>query len=84
MIPTSIVKMLIVYILFIMAHHFAFSVFIECSSNIYWKPVFSMPLQSTVMTTRRILERIAVHHVSRRMAWKILKGNYYRKKNVFT
>ncbi|WOK92287.1 hypothetical protein Cni_G00978 [Canna indica] len=27
----------------------------------------------SVVTTRRVLERFAVHHVSRRMAWKILK-----------
>lgn len=25
-------------------------------------------------TTRRILERLAVHHISQRMAWKLLKG----------
>ncbi|OVA17160.1 hypothetical protein BVC80_9045g58 [Macleaya cordata] len=28
---------------------------------------------STVVTTRRLLERLAVHYVSRRMAWKLLK-----------
>ncbi|WCJ33066.1 hypothetical protein M5689_014450 [Euphorbia peplus] len=29
--------------------------------------------ETTVVTTRRILERIAVHHVSQRMAWKLIK-----------
>ncbi|XP_020522052.1 uncharacterized protein LOC18432839 isoform X1 [Amborella trichopoda] len=29
--------------------------------------------ETTVVTTRRVLERIAVHYVSRRMAWKLLK-----------
>ncbi|KAK7837849.1 hypothetical protein CFP56_020693, partial [Quercus suber] len=28
---------------------------------------------TTVVTTRRVLERIAVHYVSQRMAWKLLK-----------
>jgi hypothetical protein len=27
-----------------------------------------------VITTRRILERVAVQHVTDRMAWKLLKG----------
>lgn len=27
-----------------------------------------------MVTTRRILERVTVHYVSRRMAWKLLKG----------
>lgn len=31
-------------------------------------------VQSTVLTTRRILERLAVHYISQRMAWKLLKG----------
>jgi len=26
------------------------------------------------VTTRRILERVSVYYVSRRMAWKLLKG----------
>lgn len=29
--------------------------------------------ETTVVTTRRILERLAVHYVSQRMAWKLLK-----------
>ncbi|GMY30987.1 Isopentenyl-diphosphate delta-isomerase [Fagus crenata] len=29
--------------------------------------------ETTVVTTRRVLERIAVHYVSQRMAWKLLK-----------
>lgn len=35
--------------------------------------------QTSVVTTRRVLERLAVHYVSQRMAWKLLKGNqsYY-------
>lgn len=32
-------------------------------------------IQTTVVTTRRVLERVAVSYVSQRMAWKILKGN---------
>jgi hypothetical protein len=28
-----------------------------------------------VITTRRILERVAVHYVTDRMAWKLLKGD---------
>ncbi|GKV44605.1 hypothetical protein SLEP1_g51769 [Rubroshorea leprosula] len=31
--------------------------------------------ETTVVTTRRILERLAVHYVSQRMAWKLLKGH---------
>ncbi|XP_028798651.1 uncharacterized protein LOC114754075 [Neltuma alba] len=37
------------------------------------KSVIQIIRESTVVTTRRILERIAVHYVSQRMAWKILK-----------
>ncbi|CAH9146293.1 unnamed protein product [Cuscuta epithymum] len=29
--------------------------------------------ETTVVTTRRVLERVAVHYVSQRMAWKLLK-----------
>lgn len=29
--------------------------------------------ETTVVTTRRVLERLAVHYVSQRMAWKLLK-----------
>lgn len=29
--------------------------------------------ETTVVTTRRILERLAIHYVSQRMAWKLLK-----------
>ncbi|KAG9129033.1 hypothetical protein Leryth_016864 [Lithospermum erythrorhizon] len=29
--------------------------------------------ETTVVTTRRVLERLAVHHVSQRLAWKLLK-----------
>ena len=31
--------------------------------------------QTTVVTTRRVLERLAISYVSQRMAWKLLKGN---------
>ncbi|XP_054812240.1 uncharacterized protein LOC129313309 [Prosopis cineraria] len=37
------------------------------------KSVIQIIRESTVVTTRRILERISVHHVSQRMAWKLLK-----------
>ncbi|XP_014517090.1 uncharacterized protein LOC106774568 [Vigna radiata var. radiata] len=37
------------------------------------KSVKQIIRESTVVTTRRILERIAVHYVSQRMAWKLLK-----------
>ncbi|MED6147713.1 hypothetical protein PIB30_046405 [Stylosanthes scabra] len=37
------------------------------------KSVKQIIRETTVVTTRRILERIAVHYVSQRMAWKILK-----------
>ncbi|XP_056160810.1 uncharacterized protein LOC115672504 [Syzygium oleosum] len=30
-------------------------------------------LETTVVTTRQVLERLAVHYVSQRMAWKLLK-----------
>lgn len=32
--------------------------------------------QTTVVTTRRVLERLAISYVSQRMAWKLLKGNF--------
>jgi len=36
------------------------------------------------MTTGRILERITVHYVSRRMAWKLLKGAlFFLLQNLF-
>lgn len=31
--------------------------------------------QTSIVTTRRVLERIVVRHVSQRTAWKLLKGN---------
>ncbi|WMV26025.1 hypothetical protein MTR67_019410 [Solanum verrucosum] len=31
------------------------------------------PIDTAVVTTRRVLERLAVHYVSQRMAWKLLK-----------
>ncbi|KAF7836259.1 Protein sym-1 like [Senna tora] len=37
------------------------------------KSVKQIARESTVITTRRILERISVHYVSQRMAWKLLK-----------
>lgn len=30
--------------------------------------------QTSIVTTRRMLERLAVHYASQRMAWKLLKG----------
>ena len=54
-----------------------FSVFLWCLKlmlNVSW-----MPSQTTVVTTRRILERIVVHYVSQRMAWKLLKGIFSLK-----
>ena len=36
-----------------------------------------MTSQTTVVTTRRVLERLAVIYVSQRMAWKLLKGTFY-------
>lgn len=32
--------------------------------------------QTTVVTTRRVLERLAFIYVSQRMAWKLLKGTF--------
>ncbi|TKY46247.1 hypothetical protein E2542_SST28285 [Spatholobus suberectus] len=37
------------------------------------KSVKQIIRETTVVTTRRIIERIAVHYVSQRMAWKLLK-----------
>ncbi|KAL2333041.1 hypothetical protein Fmac_014254 [Flemingia macrophylla] len=37
------------------------------------KSILQIFREVTVVTTRRILERIVVHYVSRRMAWKLLK-----------
>ncbi|PQM33357.1 uncharacterized protein Pyn_18719 [Prunus yedoensis var. nudiflora] len=37
------------------------------------KSVIQIVRETTVVTTRRILERLAVHYVSQRMAWKLLK-----------
>ncbi|CAL5335551.1 unnamed protein product [Camellia sinensis] len=37
------------------------------------KSVKQVIRETTVATTRRVLERIAVHYVSQRMAWKLLK-----------
>nr|KYP65452.1 hypothetical protein KK1_011687 [Cajanus cajan] len=37
------------------------------------KSVKQIIRETTVVTTRRILERISVHYVSQRMAWKLLK-----------
>ncbi|KAI8011845.1 hypothetical protein LOK49_LG06G00316 [Camellia lanceoleosa] len=37
------------------------------------KSVKQVIRETTVVTTRRVLERIAVHYVSQRMAWKLLK-----------
>ncbi|XP_062080856.1 uncharacterized protein LOC133785649 [Humulus lupulus] len=37
------------------------------------KSVKQIGRETTIVTTRRILERMAVHHVSQRMAWKLLK-----------
>ncbi|KAA8523559.1 hypothetical protein F0562_009982 [Nyssa sinensis] len=37
------------------------------------KSVKQIIRETTVVTTRRVLERLAVHYVSQRMAWKLLK-----------
>lgn len=37
------------------------------------KSVKQIVRETTVVTTRRILERLAVHYVSQRLAWKLLK-----------
>lgn len=37
------------------------------------KSVKQIIRETTVVTTRRVLERMAVHYVSQRMAWKLLK-----------
>ncbi|GLT56967.1 hypothetical protein SLA2020_299790 [Shorea laevis] len=37
------------------------------------KSVKQIARETTVVTTRRIFERLAVHYVSQRMAWKLLK-----------
>lgn len=37
------------------------------------KSVKQIVRETTVVTTRRILERLAVHYISQRMAWKLLK-----------
>lgn len=37
------------------------------------KSVKQIARETTVITTRRVLERLSVHYVSRRMAWKLLK-----------
>ncbi|XP_019194342.1 PREDICTED: uncharacterized protein LOC109188218 [Ipomoea nil] len=37
------------------------------------KSVKQICRETTVVTTRRVLERLAVHYVSQRMAWKLLK-----------
>lgn len=37
------------------------------------KSVKQIVRESSVITTRRVLERLAVHYVSQRMAWKLLK-----------
>ncbi|XP_052178465.1 uncharacterized protein LOC127792136 [Diospyros lotus] len=37
------------------------------------KSVKQIARETTVVTTRRVLERLALHYVSQRMAWKLLK-----------
>ncbi|XP_073037554.1 uncharacterized protein [Primulina eburnea] len=37
------------------------------------KSVKQICRETTVVTTRRVLERLAVHYISQRMAWKLLK-----------
>ncbi|KAK6119236.1 hypothetical protein DH2020_047019 [Rehmannia glutinosa] len=39
------------------------------------KSVKQIIRESSVVTTRRVLERLAVHYASQRMAWKLLKGH---------
>lgn len=39
----------------------------------FQKSVKQIIRETTVVTTRRILERLAAHHISQRMAWKLLK-----------
>jgi hypothetical protein len=43
--------------------------------EVYIVFICSCSFQSSIVTTRRVLERIAVRHVSQRTAWKLLKGN---------
>ncbi|RZC50565.1 hypothetical protein C5167_018983 [Papaver somniferum] len=43
----------------------------------FQKSVKQIVREITVSTTRRVLERVAVHYVSRRMAWKLLKGTLF-------
>ncbi|KAF9601189.1 hypothetical protein IFM89_017374 [Coptis chinensis] len=43
------------------------------SDALWKKSVKQIIFETTVVTTRRILERVAVHYVSQRMAWKLLK-----------
>ncbi|GFP92091.1 hypothetical protein PHJA_001353200 [Phtheirospermum japonicum] len=40
------------------------------------KSVKQIIRETSVITTRRVLERLAVHYVSQRMAWKLLKGHF--------
>ncbi|PWA81060.1 hypothetical protein CTI12_AA191150 [Artemisia annua] len=39
----------------------------------FWNSVNQILRQTTVVTTRRVLERFVVHHCSQRTAWKLLK-----------
>ncbi|XP_042012805.1 uncharacterized protein LOC121761223 isoform X3 [Salvia splendens] len=39
------------------------------------KSVIQIIRETSVVTTRRILERLAVHYASQRIAWKLLKGH---------
>ncbi|XP_058081388.1 uncharacterized protein LOC131229441 isoform X2 [Magnolia sinica] len=40
------------------------------------KSVKQIIRETTVVTTRRVLERLALHYVSQRVAWKLLKGHF--------
>ncbi|PWA81063.1 hypothetical protein CTI12_AA191180 [Artemisia annua] len=37
---------------------------------------FVVRLKTSVVTTRRVLERLAVHHLSQRAAWKLIKAQF--------
>ncbi|GER27703.1 cysteine/Histidine-rich C1 domain family protein [Striga asiatica] len=43
------------------------------------KSVKQILRETSVVTTRRVLERLAVHYVSQRMAWKLLKVDFASK-----
>jgi hypothetical protein len=38
--------------------------------------IIQVVVVGSVITTRRILERVVVHYVTNQMAWKLLKGTW--------